>query len=665
MDSNLSNPAVQQPFSTTLLELFSLVLAILPVLVVVPLRICVRLFYYFVEDLFVSRKDRQRRFREPIRLSHPALAEPATVVSAKIRDGTYTSEQVVRASMQHSSSVNSAINAIAQTRFDEALIEARAIDAALALDRGSPDAIERLKQRPPFFGVPCSIKECFSVKGIAGQSGGITARKNIIGTVDATCVARMKNAGFVIVHTSTTSELCMWYESHTPLFGKTRNVYDGRRIVGGSSGGEAAIVSAGGVTVGLGSDIGGSIRMPAFFNGVFGHKPTGGIVPSTGQHPLSPYKFLGTGPITRFSKDLLPLLEVLAGDDGIDPACKGSAPLQRSLSSSPTKWSNITVYTVPWKELDALRPGWILSSRVEDSIRVAVDKAAIGLVRQLGCKGPEPFAFPEFVLAFDLWAAALSEAPLQPKFAHLMGSGWLRGGAEGKESRLWLALETFLWSFGLSSTTLPAALLGLIEHLPQSLFPNRHAKLVEAGNAFKERINGALGSGLLVFPAHPIAAPSHDVPLLRTLNISYTAVLNVAEVPATSVPMGVDSAGIPIGVQIVSGRGNDRLTIEAAVSLEENGIAGWTPPEILGPTWPSKLQSKEGGGAVKEEDSESVHMPLVLPSSIDSVSTASVVLGMDNTSTVVAAGSKQPRRRTSSSSNTPKSNASSASVSSS
>jgi fatty acid amide hydrolase 2 len=654
-----------QSFLTTLTELFALILAILPVLVVVPLRVCCRLFYYFVEDLFVSRKDRQRRFREAIRLPHPALAEPAVVVSAKIRDGTYSSEQVVRATVLHSSSVNSAINAIAQTRFDEAISEARAIDAALASDRSAPDAAERLKQRPPFFGVPCSIKECFSVKGIAGQSGGITARKNIIGTVDATCVARMKNAGFVIVHTSTTSELCMWYESHTPLFGKTRNVYDGRRIVGGSSGGEAALVSAGGVTVGLGSDIGGSIRMPAFFNGVFGHKPTGGIVPSTGQHPLSPYKFLGTGPITRFAKDLLPLMEVLAGDDGIDPACKGSAPLLRSLAT-PTKWSNITVYTVPWKELDALRPGWILSSRVEDSIRVAVDKAAIGLVRQLGCKGPEPFAFPEFILAFDLWAAALSEAPLQPKFAHLMGSGWERGGLEGKESRLWLALETFLWSFGLSSTTLPAALLGLVEHLPQSLFPNRHAKLVEAGNAFKERIHGALGSGLLVFPAHPIAAPSHDVPLLRTLNISYTAVLNVAEVPATSVPMGVDSAGIPIGVQIVSGRGNDRLTIEAAVSLEDAGLAGWTPPEILGPSWPSKLQhlsSKEGVGALKEEDSESVHMPLVLPSSIDS---SSVVLGVDNisSSSVGGGSSKHPRRRTSSSSNAPKSNASSASVSS-
>jgi fatty acid amide hydrolase 2 len=650
----------KQSFAKTLMELFCLILSILPVLITVPLRVCCRLFYYFIEDFFVSRKERQKRFRkEPIRLSHPALSEPASIVSGKIKDGLYTSEEVVRAAILHSSTVNSAINAIAQTRFDEALNEARAVDAALTIDRSFPDSLERLKLRPPFFGVPCSIKECFSVKGIAGQSGGITARKNIIGTTDATCVSRMKNAGFVIIHTSTTSELCMWYESHTPLFGKTRNVYDGRRIVGGSSGGEACIVSAGGVTVGLGSDIGGSIRMPAFFNGVFGHKPTGGIVPSTGQHPLSPYRFLGTGPITRFAKDLLPLMEVLSGDDGIDPACKGSIPLQRSLQ---TKWSNITVYTVPWKELDALRPGWILSSRVENSIRVAVDKAAIELVRRLGCKGPEPFSFPEFILGFDLWAAALSEAPLQPKFAHLMGSGWARGGADGKESRLWLALETFLWSFGLSSTTLPAALLGLIEHLPQTLFPGRHAKLVEAGIAFKERINGALSSGLLVFPAHPIAAPSHDVPLLRTLNISYTAVLNVAEVPATSVPMGLDSSGIPIGVQIVSGRGNDRLTIEAAVCLEEAGIAGWTPPEILGTSWPSNLL-RTSHKERSDEDFESVHMPLVLPSSSSSSSSSSSIVSVSG---VVTGGNdstvqKNPRRRTSSSSSTPKSNASSSS----
>src|SRR6185295_7028017 len=100
------------------------------------------------------------------------------------------------------------------------------------------------------------------------------------------------------------------------LYGRTSNPYDARHIVGGSSGGEGAIVGAGGVPFGLGSDVGGSIRMPAFFNGVFGHKPTGGLVPNSGQFPCAEndaLRYLATGPLARKAEDLMPLLRVLAG----------------------------------------------------------------------------------------------------------------------------------------------------------------------------------------------------------------------------------------------------------------------------------------------------------------------------------------------------------------
>ena len=114
----------------------------------------------------------------------------------------------------------------------------------------------------------------------------------------------------------------MWMESTNRVYGRTNNPYDASRIAGGSSGGEAAIIAAGGSPFGVGSDIGGSIRGPAFFNGIFGHKPTGGLVPNTGQYPSVAGRILTTGPLARRAADLMPLLRIMAGPDDQDGACE-------------------------------------------------------------------------------------------------------------------------------------------------------------------------------------------------------------------------------------------------------------------------------------------------------------------------------------------------------
>ena len=110
------------------------------------------------------------------------------------------------------------------------------------------------------------------------QTAGLVRRKDIVAMADATAVARVRAAGGIPlgVTNTNTSELCMWMESTNNVYGRSNNPYDPSRIVGGSSGGEAAIIAAGGSPFGVGSDIGGSIRGPAFFNGIFWHKPTGG-----------------------------------------------------------------------------------------------------------------------------------------------------------------------------------------------------------------------------------------------------------------------------------------------------------------------------------------------------------------------------------------------------
>ncbi len=113
----------------------------------------------------------------------------------------------------------------------------------------------------------------------------------------------------------------MWIESYNHVYGRTSNAYDPTRTAGGSSGGEGAAVGSGGSPFGLGSDVGGSIRLPAFFNGVFGLKPSPGVVPNTGQFPVThgdAARLLTMGPLARRAEDLMPLLRLIAGPDGED-----------------------------------------------------------------------------------------------------------------------------------------------------------------------------------------------------------------------------------------------------------------------------------------------------------------------------------------------------------
>ena len=115
-------------------------------------------------------------------------------------------------------------------------------------------------------------------------------------------------------------EYCFWFDSQNMIFGRTNNPYDLSRIPGGSSGGQAAVISYAGSIVGNASDIGGSIRMPAAFCGIFGHKPTPGIIPTHGHHPRIPMerqRFLSFGPLTRYASDLIPMFKVMAGGEDI------------------------------------------------------------------------------------------------------------------------------------------------------------------------------------------------------------------------------------------------------------------------------------------------------------------------------------------------------------
>ncbi len=472
-------------------------------------------------------------------MSEPLLLS-ATALARAIRERRLRSVDVVDAHIARIERINPTINAVVQQRFDAARAEAHAADAAV--EQGQADL-------PPLHGVPCTIKENFAFAGYP-QVSGLVARRNAIADADAPTVARLRQAGAIVLGFTNTSELCMWLESNNRVYGRTNNPYDPRCMVGGSSGGEGAIIGAGASPFGLGADVGGSIRFPAFFNGVFGHKPTPGIVPNTGQFPLPEGRMnrnCVTGPLARRAEDLWPLLRILAGADGIDPEARDGA-----LQGNPDA-----------VDVGALR---VLSIEENGRHRVAADLRAAqrDAAQWLGTQGRGLRAprFPAMKQSFEIWSALMQQAQPQP-FAEQLGQG----------RRISVARELLKLSVGRSAHTVPALALAALERVPMPV--ERYARL---GAALRAELIEAIGpDGVLLMPPYTSAAPRHNVPLLRPFHFAYCGLFNVLGFPVTQVPLGLNRDGLPLGVQVVGIPGNDAVTIAAARALERR-FGGWTPP---------------------------------------------------------------------------------------
>ena len=212
--------------------------------------------------------------------------------------------------------VNPILNCVVDSRFDEALAEAKQLDEKL--QKMSKEEKETLFKQKPYLGIPFTIKDCFPAQGLS-WTAGLYYRKSVKADHDAPVVAAMKEAGCILLGVTNVSELCMWMESYNTVYGRTNNPYHTNRTVGGSSGGEGCVVASADSPWGVGSDVGGSIRMPAFFNGIYGHKPSTGIVDNLGGLPHA-YgvidTYLVTGPMCRFAEDLEPMLRILASASG-------------------------------------------------------------------------------------------------------------------------------------------------------------------------------------------------------------------------------------------------------------------------------------------------------------------------------------------------------------
>lgn len=240
------------------------------------------------------------------------LDQPVRNLAEAIRDGQITSKEMVRAFLDRIEKANPRINALVYSTADAALKHAR--NADVELNKGN--------LMGPLHGVPFTIKDSLDTKD-AITTWGTKGRADFRPGADASCVARLRDAGGILLGKTNTPEFTLFFETDNLVYGRTCNPYDVTRTTGGSSGGAAALLACNATPFDIGTDTGGSIRLPAHFSGVCGIKPTTGRVPCTGNAlPTSGLlaPLTQVGPMGRFVDDLAYLLPIISGPDLMDHA---------------------------------------------------------------------------------------------------------------------------------------------------------------------------------------------------------------------------------------------------------------------------------------------------------------------------------------------------------
>jgi fatty acid amide hydrolase 2 len=474
-----------------------------------------------------------------------ALTErSATDLARAIRTRETSSREVVEAHIEQLQRTHSRINAVVADRYDRAREEADTADQLVA-GSAHPDEL------PPLLGVPCTIKESIAMLGMP-NCAGLVSRREWRSTDNAPTVQRLLDAGLIPLGVTNTPELCLWIETENRAYGRTNNAYDPTRTAGGSSGGEGAAVGVGGSPIGLGADIGGSIRIPAFFNGVFGLKPSPGLVPSTGQFPTTETEtaamMLTIGPLTRRAEDLMPVLKIIAGEDGIDPYVRTAElgdPAGVSIADTRVLLSEDSSFKQVSREL-------------RDARRTAADALASAGATVESVSMRSMRRALELYLAVLKLEAGVSVAELivaEGSTAVTLGSGLRRKGPHTRALRLLLMSE---WMTG---------------KMPQG----RLRKAAAARRAFQDEVTAAIGDGVLLHPTHPRVAPRHGRTVGKPWLLTTTAVFNLAGLPVAQIPLGLNARGLPLGVQAAAGPDRDHVAVAVALELER-ALGGWVPP---------------------------------------------------------------------------------------
>jgi len=463
---------------------------------------------------------------------------PAVQMAEQIRHRKISPVELVEAHLRKIKKLNPVLNAFVQVDAEGAFRQAR--EAEVAVRRGA--------KLGALHGVPVSIKSSIEVAGFRCEAG-TKLRQGTVASQDAPLVSRLRDAGAIILGTTNTPELLMAWETDNLLYGRTNNPWDLTRTPGGSSGGEAAAIASGMSAAGVGSDGGGSIRVPAHFSGICGLKPTPGRIPATGHFPNSvgPFALIGVvGPMARRVADLKVLFEVMQGPDIGDPS---AAPV-------PVRWPSHA-------ELKGIRIGYFEDdgrTPVTADTRAAVRTAAEALTRA-GFQ-VEPFRPDGLELARQLWW----------KFFGIAGGMLLGPMTRGHEAELSPILKEFSsWVEAEPSHTGESLLDAWIQR-----------------DAIRMQVFAQMRDyPVLLCPVAAIPAFKHgerrwqiDGKTVEYLDAwSYTEWFNLLGTPATVVPVGQSPEGLPIGVQISARPWEEEVVLSVAAELETQcGV--WRAPVL-------------------------------------------------------------------------------------
>lgn len=446
-------------------------------------------------------------------------------LAESIRTGVVSPVEVLQAHLDRIDQINPQLNAVV-TLAPDAMEKAREAEAAVT--RG--DALS------PLHGVPLTVKDTIETAGLRTTSGSLV-RAEFVPARDAAAVARLKAAGAIILGKTNTAEMAMDYDTENPVFGRGNNPYDPQRTTGGSSGGEAAAITTCMSPGGIGSDLAGSIRIPAHFCGVTGLKPTVGRVPGEGQFPPSagPYSLGATiGPLARSVSDLELMYRVLAS-------------IEQAESPVSLRNSRVAFYTD-----DSVAPVTAETAQaVEAAARVLSDA---GLIL-------EPARPPGVEHGHELWLKLFSRASvvqLRSIYAghENQGGAFVRWRLSTADDTAPLSLDDYINSW-LERDRLRATLVNWMEDTPLILAPVGATPAYEHGT-LKVTVGERKFSTFRAF--------------------SYCQTFNVFDLPVVVVPAGRSAEGLPIGVQII-GRPFAEDTVLAAAAIIEEALGGWQKPK--------------------------------------------------------------------------------------
>ena len=447
------------------------------------------------------------------------------------------------------------INAVVVRDFERAHTDASAADAALA--RG---------ERRPLLGVPMTVKEAYNVAGLP-TSWGIPSFKDWRPDEDAVAVARLKAAGAVILGKTNIPIVLSDWQSYNEVYGTTNNPWDLARTPGGSSGGSAASLAAGYVSLELGSDLGGSIRVPAHFCGVCGHKPTYGIVSYRGhQFPKSdPSTFRDlavAGPLARNAADLALALDVIAGPDEPDA-------IAYRLTLPPARHNELKDFRVLVIDAHPLQPTSSILQAALDRLADRLTKAGVKVGRSSPVLPDLAAQARTYSQLIGAWASPLTPLPLYHQIETVTAAlppdddslrAWrLRGLVMA--NRDWLAADQ------------PRFRLKRQWH---ELFREWDVVLCPPSPtvAFAHDHNPDFNARRLEIDGKPF-------PSYIDLMLAWAGVATLPGLPATVMPIDRSETGLPIGVQIVGPAFEDRTTLAFAAFMERE-FGGFVPPPLKG-----------------------------------------------------------------------------------